>query len=182
MSQNPQHSDLDGHPPAHVIAVDEVATRIVEVRVATETLYLRDDVSLQQLMYAMRLIDVAKRQQDALASGDYETFTDASEERARETLNVATTIVRHSYPDWSRADVEQRLPEETREAVVAHFFTNRLTPYLQRQIDFQALSQPASTVEQEPAPAETTAAQEAEDMADATQSPKRSSGKRSKKS
>lgn len=179
MSQNP-HTDLDGHTPARIIAIDEVATRIVEVRAATETLYLRDDVSLQQLMWAMRLLDIAKRQQEALESGDYEAFTAASEERDRETLNVATTIVRHSYPDWRRTDVEQRLPPETREAVVAHFFTNRLTPYLQHQVDFQALSQLAETpvtAAEEPA-ATTTAMAAVADTEGVTPSPRRSSGKR----
>lgn len=124
--------DLDGHQPALIINCDPLLTRTIEVTGSDGVVYrLRDDVSTDRLIWGFSLLDIERRM---AAAGSWEEREAALDDRDRERLNLTTTIVRHSYPTLTRAEVERTFTGAQMEELLGYFFTNRLLPLLAQRL------------------------------------------------
>lgn len=142
--------------PALVINCAPLLTRIVEVVGRDGVVYrLRDDVPTDRLLWAFNLLDITPRITQA---ANWEEREQALDDYARERLNVATTIVRHSYPAMTRSAVNATFTEEQMGELLGYFFTSRLFPFLEQR---RALAQQAA----QEAPQDAQAAQEGQTAA-----------------
>lgn len=133
--------DQDEHAqaPALVINCAPLLTRIVEVVGRDGVVYrLRDDVPTDRLLWAFNLLDITPRITQAAS---WEEREQALDDYARERLNVATTIVRHSYPAMTRSAVNATFTEAQMGELLGYFFTSRLFPFLEQR---RALAQQAA--------------------------------------
>lgn len=132
--------DLEGQEPALTINCEPILVRYVEVIGRDGQVYrLRDDVPTQRLVWGFHLLDIENKVQQATGWEEREAALD---EREQERLNLATTIVRHSYQQLRRADVARVFTVAQQEELCGYFFTTRLLPLLaQRLASAQQLQQ-----------------------------------------
>ncbi len=124
--------DLEGQEPVLTIDCESVLVRYVEVIGRDgQTYRLRDDVPTQRLVWGFHLLDIESRVQQATGWEEREAAID---EREQERLNLATTIVRHSYPQLRRGDVARILTAAQQEELCGYFFTTRLLPLLAQRL------------------------------------------------
>lgn len=124
--------DEDGQAPALTITCEPLLTRLIAVIGRDGVTYrLRDDVPTDRLIWGFHLLDISERVTQAQT---WEEREQALDERDRERLNLITTIVRHSYPQMTRADVETTFTAEQMEELLGYFFTNHLLPLLAQRI------------------------------------------------
>ena len=158
----PQDVEAVEQSPALVIDCDPLLARLVEMTGRDGVTYrLRDDVPTDRLLWAFKLLDIA---QAVTRAETWEERESALDERDRERLNVVATIVRHSYPQMTRAAVARVFTAAQMEELLGYFFTNRLLPLLEQRIasaqqereqaspEAAQEAQPETAQETEPAP------------------------------
>jgi hypothetical protein len=137
--------DLEGHAPALVIDCAPLLARVVEMVGRDGVVYrLRDDVPTQRLLWAFRLLDLERAIKDATT---WEAREAAIDERERERLNLATTIVRHSYPQLTRARIGALFTDAQLDELLGYFFTTRLLPLLAQRLASANSEQSAAQTE-----------------------------------
>lgn len=129
---NDAAADLDDQTPTLAINCAPLLTRVITVEARDgQTYRLRDDVPTARLLWGFHVMDLSQR---VVAAQTWEEHEAALDERDQERLNLATTIVRHSYPALRRADVANLFTGEQMEELFGYFFTNRLLPLLEQRI------------------------------------------------
>lgn len=131
--------------PALVINCEPLLARLIEMTGRDGVVYrLRDDVPTDRLLWAFSLLDIAQAVKNAQT---WEAHEAALDDRDRERLNVVATIVRHSYPQMTRAVVAKVFTVAQMEELLGYFFTTRLLPLLEQRI--ASVTQASQEVSQE---------------------------------